>query len=262
MREFVSYYFSEGVDRIYVVDDFSSLPLPEVVLSHPRVEVVQMRMNPRDEMQGARFLFESIRHRSEWFLLIDADEFIVTKRHPERSLRDEFQMTFRDADIVKIPWVMMSCNGYIKDPPSLLGCIVHRWNHDLRHNHPTGWYKGRCRYDAIEVKCAFRANKISDLGKSSHFPRVSGAGARVVESIDNGVAELNAFYGGLREVDISRGFLLCYHFRMVSAESCERKVRESAFADYRTDLENLLACDYPEVLDFTVASRFSGKVAR
>jgi hypothetical protein len=253
--EFVSYYLSQGADRIFILDDHSSLPYDEAVLSNSDVTIIPLHTFVKHQMYGAHRLYQRIRNTSTWFAFVDADEFITTKRNPHRTIGRELEQNFRDVDCIKVPWVMMSGNKREKDPESLLGEIIHRWDHDRRHPHPYQWYKGHCRYDHIEVKCIFRGAAFTGLGHP-HYPcgPVSRC-VRIVDSVNIRDVDLDAFYPGLRERDIRAGHLLCYHYRIISRQSCLRKTAETNFPGYRTDVKNLLACDYPELIDRTLQEK-------
>jgi len=241
--EFVEYYLSQGADRIFILDDHSSLSYGESVLREPRVTILPAHSFAENEMRAADQLYQRIRSQSEWFAVVDADEFITTKRNPHWTIRDELAYNFRDVDCIKVPWVMMSGNGRERDPASLLGEIIHRWDHDRRHPHPYRWHKGRCRYKQIEVKCIFRGVAFGGL-HHSHYPAGPCRGVRTVDGIRIRPAGLDAFHPRLREADISSGHLLCYHYRIISRQSCLRKIADTNFPAYRTAVENLLASLY------------------
>ena len=255
LAEFVHYYLSQGADKIYILDDNSSLPFDASVLHNPRVTIKPCRAFAKDEMSDARLLYQNIRNESTWFALIDADEFITARLNQQWTIQEELKNNFAGADCIKVPWVMMSGNGREKDPYSLLGEIIHRWDHDRRHPHPDQWHKGRCRYDQIEVKCIFRGAAFTELANSHHPGGASAQGARTFDSIRIREAPLDPFYNNLREHDIAAGHLLCYHYRMISRESCLRKSTDSNFAAYKVGINALLACDYPEIIDRTLQNK-------
>ena len=249
VSEFVRYYLSQGVDEIYILDDASASAeetYPDEVRANPRVHIVFDSDIIRK--QSIKALYAQIKSRFEWMIYVDMDEFITTKQRANMTIRDELETTFSEAVCVKIPWVMMSCNSVETNPESLLCTNVYRWNHDLRHvNTQSNERKFRCRYDSIEVKSIFKPAFVDDF--SDHVPVVSGA-LRVVDGVRN--RSLNAFYyNNLRERDIEEGFLLCYHYRIISVEQCLAKIRDNCwYKQYR--LQDLMSNDYPEVLDETL----------
>jgi hypothetical protein len=202
-------------------------------------------------------VYTGIRDGYEWIIYVDVDEFITTRKNPGNTIRDELLSAFAAADCVKIPWVMMGSNGLVKSPSSILVTNVYRWNHDLRHPHPNSVHKFRCRYDAIEVKCIFRAQTFSKI--SDHCPRgaIREQGSlSVVSGIDGAPAPLSQFVQNLREEQIEGGFLLCYHYRIISVENSIQKLKTNAW--YRKlglSLDDLMLSDYSEIRDDTLRNK-------
>jgi len=263
LEEFLEHYFHEGVDRVYIVDDNKDLDMPSAVAADERVKIVTAELwkdttlrGRNTQMEDVNALFAEIRGSSEWFISVDCDEFVTTRRHSERTIREELQATFRKADCVMVPWLMMASNQKQEDPGSLLDELIYRWDHDRKHPHPDAWRKGRCRYEEIEVKSIFRPEKVSSI--TAHFPQKKRfRRMRVVDSIDGLPIQLGPFYKGLRNRDIERAFLICCHYRIASQESARRKLATSsklwAGGGYQAGgLEAILAADYPEVEDRTL----------
>ena len=63
--------------------------------------------------------------------------------------------------------------------------------------------------------------------------------------------QLDPFYKNLREIDIKEGYLLCYHYRIVSIENCLNKIKNNLFYK-KYKLKDLLSNDYPEIIDETL----------
>jgi len=255
LNEFVQYYLSQGVDKIYLLDDDSKEDphLYKEVLLNPAVEVIfDFRITQMsNEFDGCKTIYQRIKDLYEWIIVVDVDEFITTKRLLSNTIRDELLTTFKEAHCVKVPWVMMSCNSIVETPESLLQTNIYRWNHDLRHtNLRSKEHKFRCRYDSIEVKCIFRSRCFKDI--FMHHPlQPLKSDIRIVESIRNRAHPLDPFYPQLREVDIREGFLLCYHYRIVSIQNCCHKIKHHLWYQ-RYQLEDLLSNDYPEIVDETL----------
>ena len=255
IEEFVNYHLSQGVDFIHILDDHSTIPVADSVLTNQQVAVHQSPNFHLGQMVDANALYSKISHDSEWFMVLDVDEFVTTKKTPHHTIRDELLTTFKDADCIKVPWVMMSCNNRANDPKSLLGEQIHRWNHDARHPHPTAWHKGRCRYEQIEIKSIFRGRCFKTLA-NSHHPGKPGGPVVCVDGVYGRLAAIDPFYQNLREADIAKASLLCYHYRIISRESCLRKIATSSLQDYKTDIDNLMACDFPELVDTTMQEKY------
>ena len=250
LEDFVEYYFSEGVDHIYVLFDVdSTLPICDSVFRNPNVTVIQSHSFKQRQTLDVNRLYQTIRYKTEWVLFVDCDEFISARKTAEHSICDELKTTFRDADCVKVPWVMMSSNDRENDPPSILQHITHRWNHDVKHPHPSGWAKGRCRYEQIEVKCFTRCSKFAQL--NLHHP-VGNIETNIVcvDSVHNNSAQLDPFFNNLRESDIQSAHMVCYHYRIFSKQSVIRKCLNNKLVNYQPQfMQHLLDSDHADIED-------------
>ena len=74
-----------------------------------------------------------LRDKTKWFMFVDADEFITTRRNSNKTIREELETTFKDVDLIKIPWVNFTANGRDKNPDKVLIDTNWRWNHDKKH---------------------------------------------------------------------------------------------------------------------------------
>jgi hypothetical protein len=148
----------------------------------------------------------------------------------------------------------MSCNSNKKNPDSLLKTNIYRWNHDKKHeNTITSEHKFRCRYKRIEVKCIFKPQYFNNI--SDHHPiEPSTSNIKIVDSIYKSKQELNSFYDNLREKDIKDGYLLCYHYRIISIENCLNKIKENIWYQ-KYSIDDLLSSDYPEIIDKTIKKK-------
>ncbi len=245
VSEFVLYYLSQGVDRVFVIDDNSvDKSIYEPIVNNPKVTVVFE--NDIINKNFASTFYSDIKEQFEWLIYLDVDEFVLTKVNSSKTIRDELLSTFSDVDCIKIPWVMMSSNKQIQSPKSILATNLWRWNHDLMHPNPI--HKFRCRYDRIEVKCIFRPSKFLDI--KDHHPIEPIGTVNIVESVNNATSELNPFYNSLREKDIKSAFLVCYHYRIISVENNAQKLKNNFwYIKKEYTLDDLSSSDHAEVFD-------------
>ena len=276
IRRFVDYYLGQGVDEIHIIDDRTDEKILAPLRFDDRVVIYgcQNFKSSKTQLIDVNLVYDRIKTKFEWVALVDCDEFIVTRKAPLNTIKDELIKTFMDCDLVKVPWVMFSSHGrseYEKvwykdkqnktyslrrsDPENFLISNTLRWNHDLRHPHPSGWSKGRCRYERIEVKCIFRPHAFDGF-LSPHYP-VQNTDAVAVDSINKTRGKIDEFYVGLRESSIETAIMTCNHYRIVSLESCERKFNGNKLAAYLdpNNLNNLIASDHAEVEDFLLADK-------
>lgn len=255
VREFVAYYLSQGVDTIYILDDGSNPCIYTEVRDNPKVHITYDHNIIRKN--SIKTLYDAIKNQYEWVMYVDMDEYITTKKNKNKTIRQELETTFSECECIKIPWVMMSCNGVKKNPVSLLNTNIHRWNHDKTHvNQISNEHKFRCRYKKIEVKCIFKPRYFHDI--FDHHPRSPSSAhtVRIVDGVYNKPQSLTSFYSSLREKDIEQGFLLCYHYRILSIENCSSKIANNAWYKAYT-LQDLLSTDYAEIVDTTLQQKMA-----
>jgi hypothetical protein len=245
LEEFVEYYMAEGVDHIFVLYDVdSTIPINDNVKNNTNVSIIDSYNFKKRQNMDVNTVYSKIRKEFKWNILVDCDEFI-TSTDPTHTLRQELSVTYKNVDCVKIPWVMMSSGDIERDPGSILQHLTTRWNHDLKHPHPENWRKGRCRYSEIEVKCISKCDTFSKLGL--HFPDKPNKLFICMESIHNQPTELNSFYKNLREKNIANATLLCYHYRIFSKESAQRKLLNNKLDGYKpNNLHKLLQSDHSD----------------
>jgi hypothetical protein len=250
VKEFVNYYINQGVDNIYIIDDDSSnKEIYNDIINNNKVEIIFDENII--EKQSINILYNNIKNNYEWIIYVDIDEFITTKKNINNTIKQELETTFKDCHCIKIPWVMMSCNSIKENPVSLLNTNIYRWNHDNKHiNTASNEPKFRCRYDKIEVKCIFKPKYFNDIFDHHPIdPNINNV--KIVDSIQNNNSILSPFYSNLREIDIKEGYLLCYHYRIISIENCLNKIKNNIWYKKYT-LDDLLSNDYPEVIDETL----------
>ena len=256
--EFVNYYINQGIDKIYIIDDNSDKNIYNDVINNEKVNIIfdknNIINNISSEFDSCKRLYKKIKNNYEWIIIVDMDEYITTKKNINKTIKEELETTFKDSMCIKIPWVMMSCNSIKKNPESLLKTNVYRWNHDNKHiNNKSKENKFRCRYNSIEVKCIFKPKYFENI--FMHHPiNPNCKDAIIVESINNTIQKLDPFYKNLREKNIEEGYLLCYHYRIISIENCLNKIKDNLwYKNYK--LIDLLSNDYPEIIDETLKNK-------
>ena len=254
VTEFVNYYISQGVDNIYILDDDSKKEIYKDVINNKKVTIVfDKDIIIKNSIQ---VLYNSIKKKYKWIIYVDIDEYITTKKNINLTIRQELETTFKKCICVKVPWVMMSCNSIEKNPISLLKTNIYRWNHDKKHENVLNEHKFRCRYDSIEVKCIFKPKFFNNI--FDHHPtEPTTKNNKIVDSINKTKQELNSFYNNLREKNIKEGYLLCYHYRIISIENSLNKIKDNIWYQ-RYSINDLLSSDYPEIVDTTIKQKLLG----
>lgn len=254
IKEFCDYYLSQGVDKIYIIDDNSNDKSIYNNINNDRVLIIYSKDIRKNNY--ADKLYKKIKQNFKWMIYCDVDEFITTKKKITNTIKDELNTTFKNVDCIKIPWVMMSTK-LIKNPTSVLLENIYRWNHDKKHPHKNKIPKFRCRYNYIEVKCIFKTNKFNSIW--DHHPKdYLNNNIIVVNSINKKKETLNYYYKRLREKDIENGYLLCYHYRIISKENSINKLKNSAIYISRGyTIDDLMSFNYPEIVDETLKNKIN-----
>ena len=263
MKTFIPYYISQGVDKIYLIDDnrFNDALYPETVTNNKHVEFIRSsdipnnssdKKNIIEEMVNANIVYKRIRPFTKWVMNIDADEFIYTKN--DKTIRETLITDFKEADLIFIPWVMFSNNGREFDGDDILIDNVHRWNHDKRHD--TGFAKTGGRFDKIECKPIFKAEFFESF-KNPHTPTEQNK--KEINIVD-GVTNLprkpsDSFrYFNFRESHIKNAIFLCNHYRFSSIERIKLKCDKKSLIGYKKIDEDKcvrlsIEGDFPEKVD-------------
>ena len=234
LESFVKHYLAEGVDEIYILDDNSTEQIPEYVANNPKVFIYESTCFEGPNvvpLQDTRLLYQHLlKDLTEWLIFVDIDEFITTRRNSKKTIREELETTFKEADHIKVPWVLFTSNNKIKDPKQILLENTWRWNHDKKH--PIDSKKWGCRYDKIEVKSIFKPDKFQSI--ATHCPQHPIKKINIVDGVDNtfnyaNVDETEIWYYNLREECINRAYLVCNHYRIISKNQIQQRIEQSRF---------------------------------
>lgn len=261
IKEWVDYYLSQGVDSIYIIDDDSedkSIYDFASDVKYKDVNIIYEKRNyantdtPQqcnlDKNSPSNKIFRSrIKGNYKWMIYCDVDEFMVTKKCFDLTLRERLETTPDNISAIAVPWVFMSGAKLSKNPKSVLKEVVYRHDHDKRHPHAV--QKFRCRYDAIEYKTILKPNEFEYLLDHEPHPfKWSFNGCDLTYNrLDSGR------FLNLRNKDIENGEFLCYHYRYISDEYAKNKLNTNGW--YINDgysFEDLKTSSYPEIYDDTL----------
>tara|TARA_B100000579_G_scaffold429109_1_gene440342 strand:- start:41 stop:853 length:813 start_codon:yes stop_codon:yes gene_type:complete len=251
LKQFCLYYINQGIDDIYIIDDNSKDKriLKELDFYFKNIHIIYEYDIIRRNL--IKDIYQKIRNQFNWIINVDVDEYITTKKHITKTIREEIVSNFNSFDCIKVPWVMMSSNNRKKNPENLLEENIYRWNHNTQHFSQI--YKFRCRYEKIECKTIFKTSVFSDI--SDHMPlKATIESPLYIESVNRKSSDSTMFYQRLREKDIKSGYLLCYHYRIISEENnLEKLINNIWYEGNKYILSDLKNSDYAEVRDLTMA---------
>jgi hypothetical protein len=197
-------------------------------------------------------LFYNIKHKYEWIIYVDIDEFIVTKKNFSKTIRDELYLisaNYPEKRLILAPWVMMSGIKNEKNPKSVLKSITYRWDHDIKHPYPVK--KFGCRYFETFCKSIFKPKYFDHI--RDHVPICNDRTETYYNGVDLSSSRLREDkFLKLRNRDIDLGYFLCYHYRYISKEHAESKLNTNGW--YINDGYTLkdLQASYAEIYDDTL----------
>jgi hypothetical protein len=260
IKEFCNYYLLQGIDKIFIIDDDSDDKTIYNNLNNKQIKIFYendlFKNNKKNQMDIVNKYYKKLKENFTWMISVDVDEFITTKKYSEKTIRQELQSTFKDVDCIKVPWVMMACNNRQNNPKSILLENIYRWNHDKKHiNIMNSIPKFECRYNQIEVKCIFKAQKFNKI--DIHHPSNPDGKVKIINSINKKEESLNPFYNNLREIDIRNAYLNCYHYRIISRENSKNKIKNAIYKKFT--LDDVMSFDYPELIDETLKNKIKNK---
>lgn len=261
IKEFTDYYLSQGVDTIYILDDNSDDKSIYDNITDNRV-IIKFKDNIVGDndvtgMKPVNKLYSRVKDDYEWIICVDTDEFITTKKNFDKTIRDELKTTFKNVDYIRIPWVLMS-STLDKNPTSIIDSIVHRVNQDIRHDNPTVDKKFNCSYDYMLCKYIVRTRKFNHL--KTHRATVPlnnplyacGVTGKKIDTYPDDFRQQQKI-ANLREENIKTGYLLCYHYRIISKENTLNKHRNNFWYNKdQFDVDKIMKAYLPEVKDETL----------
>lgn len=268
IHEFVAHYLAEGVSHVYIIDDKSSPDTYERIADADVKSVTIVRDIPFRNGPEVGTQYRRIRNDYDWVIVVDADEYITTRRRPGSTIAAELGSTFASADHVKVPWVMMGFNGVEHNPSVLLRENVWRRNYDDNHivsvkeNADTAAWRVKKKFNRIgQVKSIFRTKSFA--GTRLHNPQRAVGRPRVVDAIDNCKPPAHDDLQ-LTEDKIERGHLVCYHYRVVSKDHIRWKIANSKLEGYSSSasFQAMLDFDFPEIRDTTLADKLAQRKPR
>lgn len=284
LDEFIEYYLSQGIDVIHIIDDMSD---PPVVVRKEFQHRVQLRSSSSEvnvpfygkHTYNLNLVYQQIKNTTEWVGVIDADEFICTRKNFNKTIVQELKDTFSEFDCIKIPWVLMCYNKRQKDPRSLLIGNIYRWNYDTQYTMPNinidwlnpstpnedynnfirKWNSGKVYYNS-SIKCIFRPSKFLEI-RNPHKPWGPIDNPSCVDGVRCNSSPAptnvtNSGYPNLREEDIQSALLLTYHYKLISLESINRKKLRDDENWQRAGMSIITSWDHPDVVDTTMRDKW------
>lgn len=117
INEWVEYNLSIGFDHIIIGDnnDDNTENLAKILMKYikeGKVTVVDIKDYYIKQIDFYKYAYQNLVGRFDWVLFYDIDEFLVLNKHS--NVNDYLkQKKFKNFDVIKICWKVMSNNGYV-----------------------------------------------------------------------------------------------------------------------------------------------------
>lgn len=244
VSQFVKYYFKQGIDKIIIIDDNSDdKSIYNSIINNENVKIYFENDIIYNDITCK--IYQKIKNDFEWLIFIDVDEYIMPMKN--KTLKEELRTTFKNADIIKIPWIIMGFKNKVNYPDNIFIENTFRMNYDLQNKENKITCKSIFKpyyFDKISVK----NNRLSD-----HYPLnfKNYNKLNIVDSIDNKKTLYNCFINNLTEEKIKNSYLLCYHYRLTCVQHINDKIKSNVWYK-NSNLNKLISSNITEKEDITM----------
>ena len=131
MKEFITHYLTQGVDRFFMIDNGSNDNYREPLQEYIDKGIVELIIDPVKHAQVACYnkYFKQQMRAYEWTIVCDLDEFIYARKS-FKTIKDYLFKVDRSVSQVIIPWKMFGSNGFDSadkpQPVSVIQSFVRR----------------------------------------------------------------------------------------------------------------------------------------
>jgi len=216
VQEFISHYIEQGAFHIYIIDDDSNDGLanalhcvcsklftvwavrdllPSVIATNSDDGLDQQWV--ARQLAAYSSALSRLRHntRTDWLVVVDCDEFIVSRACPMRRLESLLANELRHCDYVAMPWLMFGMLNQTLEPCGFLRnalalrepCMANGSRPTVKDPMDVGKFRDRKGY--METKYAVRLSAVISLGVHNGAVRMGSAVCQVDGSHPRGVVQ-------------------------------------------------------------------------
>ena len=154
INEFIEYYFSIGVDKIFIYDNnYDGEEHFEDVIDNKligdKIEIIDYRNRSYCQTSSYQDCYDKNKNEFDWFLFIDVDEFLCINGN--KNIKEFLsQEKFNEFDMIHINWMIFSDNNLIhyEDKP-----VIERFTTPVL---PLDWKKNLLIGENFHVKSIVR----------------------------------------------------------------------------------------------------------
>lgn len=253
IAEFVQHYLEEEADHVFIADDNSTDRLreslacvdPAAYTVWPTSQLLQGRARAADLFRRQKQVYPAAIERirrdygaaMEWLLVVDVDEFVVSRACPRRTVGSLLRHELHAAcDAVFAPWLMFSWGSQAREPCGhVRTALTWRWGLDRAYKRPQASVRSRSRkldnpQHRVAHKYAVRLSRLAAAGVHSATLREAGGPKRYCapERRSGRLAtrpSKPSSFSQLREAAVPALVLATHHYRIRSQDQWERKTR-------------------------------------
>jgi len=220
IREWVEHYLREGVDHFFLIDHGPSTDQTRFMVRNEEQAGLITFWTFLDRVAGAqvrgyRQFFSAVQAESDWVIMADLDEFAVSRRFPNVTLRRLFATEFRQLDYVMIPDVYFGSSGHKVQPLTVVCNFCQRADYD-RPNQPAFLQPSLVKYAVRTSQVVGDELHVNDCNTVKGSARVDGLHLLPVGSETRFPFPSDRF--PLTEPEIRNAYILHYHYRILAED--------------------------------------------
>jgi len=171
MREWVNHYLTQGVDKIFLLDNGSTDNYFEEIsnyIKNNRIELIyDAERYSQEKLYNKHFLEKSKIY--DWVIVCDLDEFIYSRKQ-YKTIKEYLKTVPSKCSQIFIPWKLFGSNGYNtldnNQPQSVIKSFTKRINYDKEENFQGVIKEDNNKYSM--TKCIVRTKNLIQFKIHSH----------------------------------------------------------------------------------------------
>lgn len=237
IREWVCFYYLNGVEKFYLYDNESEDNLREVLSDFVSAGIVEIINCPGKEKQVPAYndALSRLRYKTQWLMIVDADEFMIVNGNKKIS---EFLKDYEKYAALAVNWVMYDYGGLLKKPEGL-----------VLENYRT--VHGKFHPKNLHVKSVINPRKVA-LCVNPHYCEYKGGNYAVNENFEKVVGPVTAVQS-IEKIRLN-------HYYCKSYEEYEAKVARGLADSYFKYIIKKEDYAFDDATEDYVAGRFAGPV--
>jgi hypothetical protein len=117
-KEYIEHYMWQGVDHFYFIDNGSTDDYMSVIKPYMSKITIFKRPEKWQQVKITNEVFQSVKHESEWFMIIDLDEFCF-ESSGKSNIKEYLKNLPADVSQVYLRMLMFGSRDEYEHPPSI-----------------------------------------------------------------------------------------------------------------------------------------------